>query len=392
MQQRNIRILALLAIMVLVAGLYYWLPFWHSGSKSALPLGVLANMEVGNDGSPRNLQAGGVLAFLYRQREAACSSEGQFMNGVGSMTEVGRPCDYQQLALAPLNGVRPDKLMRDPVTYMRKNSSVEVFTLAGYAPDVPNAAPVNQMSIIRLDPENPVPQALVGGYSGGAHCCETVWLFWRNKEKWEHLELSTDQDGDRIPPVLTLPGTDPVMSLEAPGFAYSFASYAGSYTPPRFVAFSRGMLEDVTHQPQYRPLLLAHIRKTIGGGMDDGGCSGRGNVEPNGFLAYYTAMLALLGHFPESWAYTLLHYDHRPRQKDDPIDKKAFIHDLRETLHQNGYITDQDYNSAPLSVEQLSAEEQARFAPPQSLFSMLPDSDALYPAQAALCAGGTIGP
>lgn len=342
------------------------------------------------------LENGNLTALLHYQDAPRCPDT-LLLDHVGDMIGKDKPCHLLQLTLiasvAPASSDQDRKAAKKLVynvnlaAYAPSDSSLpDIGTVAGTEAENHQAPAryATRLSLIGLDPQNPVPQVLVGGYSGGVHCCEVTRLLWLSPDHhWMALHLP-DQDGGTVLPLSFVPHMAPVFVFNDQNFLYTFASYNGSYQPPVLLRFQGGRLEDVSSRPGYRPLLLANLD------VASRSCTKKEVREPNGYLAYYVAMLARLGHFHEAMIYAVLHQSITPQLAKDMAGIEVFPRHLRDILLQGKYITQTDYDSAPLRPEQLSASERARFSPVGSLFSMLPEGNARLSKEAISCISGNM--
>jgi len=110
------------------------------------------------------------------------------------------------------------------------------------------------VGIARMAPDDPAPTVLIGGYSGGAHCCATlqaislvdgrpVSTILPMKDGEPLTEFPTDLDGDGIRDFEWIDNS----------LLYAFTSYAGSLPVPRIYNLRRGELVDVSHEARYAP-------------------------------------------------------------------------------------------------------------------------------------------
>lgn len=112
------------------------------------------------------------------------------------------------------------------------------------------------VGIARMASSDAVPTVLLGGYSGGAHCCAT-------------LQAVSLVDGQPVSTIVPMKDGDPVDAypedIDGDGtrdFAwidnsllYAFTSYAGSLPAPRIYNLRRGELVDVTREPGFGAMI-----------------------------------------------------------------------------------------------------------------------------------------
>lgn len=141
----------------------------------------------------------------------------------------------------------------------------------------------------RLAPGDPAPTVLIGGYSGGAHCCATLQavsqvggrpvttaLPMRDGEPLAAFPRDLDGDGTRD------------LEWSDDSLLYAFASHAGSWSIPRIYHLERGTLVDVSRQPGFAPLYRKLGEQALA-------VCRKGEGEPNGACAAYAYTRALLG-------------------------------------------------------------------------------------------------
>jgi hypothetical protein len=239
-----------------------------------------------------------------------------------------------------------------------------------------------KVAIRRLDNATALPQVVVTGYSGGAHCCtSTVVATAGSDGAWKFVKLG-EIDGDQGFAFLDLEhnGSSDLIDA-ADGFNYEFASYAGSYSPTRIQKFADGALRDVTKEPHYRGFLLGELQR-----MEQEAAR---NVpsEPNGYLAGWVAQKVLVGQFDEGWRTVLASYDRESTNGLDAcaVDKsvwaknrygtpvcpegqelrRPFPEALALRLVELGYITPEQSGAVgydPAKVDERRKEATARYA------------------------------
>ncbi|TPW35171.1 hypothetical protein [Oecophyllibacter saccharovorans] len=139
-------------------------------------------------------------------------------------------------------------------------------------------------------PSEPPPVLMVSTYTGGAHCCDRIRLYYDAgyatpgtvsaqaagvPGSWRVYELP-QQDGSGLPPVLDVqgdPAVPPVVVLQDQSFDYTFAPHAESIMPPVLTALHLGppgpdglrplMATDMTASPAYRSYLLASFSRIV---------------------------------------------------------------------------------------------------------------------------------
>lgn len=151
------------------------------------------------------------------------------------------------------------------------------------------------VGIGRLSTTDPAPAVLLGGFTGGAHCCATLRAVIPDNGRLRVLDFPTRDGGteDTFPKDLDGDGTVDIV-LQDDSFRYQFASGAGSWSPPTAYNIYRGQIVNVTTQPGYRRLFADYAREA------KTACSDRRNSDRNGACAAYVAASARLGRYPEA--------------------------------------------------------------------------------------------
>lgn len=147
-----------------------------------------------------------------------------------------------------------------------------------------------KVAIRRLDAGTERSQAVLSGYTGGAHCCTATAVVTAGPDgSWKAVDLGL-LDGDQGHAFLD-PARDgsTVLVSVANAFLYRFASYAGSFAPTRIESFRDGAILDVTAEPRFRSFLRSELRS-----MEQGRADAL-RSEPNGYWAAWAAQKALVG-------------------------------------------------------------------------------------------------
>ena len=156
------------------------------------------------------------------------------------------------------------------------------------------------LSLADLDSDG-TSEAIVQGYSGGAHCCTDTLVYSWQDGAFKTLETGyldglggefTDLDGN---------GLSEFVSVDNQ-FLYRFSSYAGSFPPPRILTYKAGNFTETTKQ------YPAEIRKSIAR-IEEIFADSNFSGERNGLLAGYVAMKSLVGEYEAGWQYMLERYD-----------------------------------------------------------------------------------
>ncbi len=181
---------------------------------------------------------------------------------------------------------------------------------------------VTGAQLVQLDAD-PLYEALVSTYTGGAHCCTTFHVFDAHNGAWRRDTVSAgsfgfavrDLDGDGA---AELVGEDP-------RFEYAFSSFAASRGATRIFAVRGGRFRAVTTEPRFQHVLEAH-RDALAADLAR---SGDNDDVRRGLLAALAAEYALLGDAPAGLE---LAAQHLPEG-----DRAAFLRDLRAFLAEQGF-------------------------------------------------------
>lgn len=203
------------------------------------------------------------------------------------------------------------------------------------------------VGIGRLSRADPAPSVLLGGFTGGAHCCATLRAIIPDNGRLRVIEFPT-RDGDTedtFPEDVDGDGTVDII-LQDDRFRYQFASGAGSWSPPMIYNVYRGQIVDVTTQPAYRSMWERYAREARRA------CAARQNYDRNGACAAYVAAAARLGRYaialleveglasststflPRSCRVAEVNYQCPPGQE---ITFRAFVPALSWFLRENNY-------------------------------------------------------
>ncbi|MER0238276.1 hypothetical protein [Fulvimarina sp. MAC8] len=156
-------------------------------------------------------------------------------------------------------------------------------------------AEFNPRGEIGLQPLTPGGQTLlITYYSGGAHCCTSIVLFWERDGGIEKLDFGDYDGGGAGFEDIDGDGTKEIITVDQ-RFLYFFDGYAASLSPTRIHKLDWDGIQDVTEVQWYRP----YLRKEFTGdlnrflnpdeGMDFGG------PLPQGIVAGLIAKAAQLG-------------------------------------------------------------------------------------------------
>lgn len=168
------------------------------------------------------------------------------------------------------------------------------------------------------------PEVIADFFTGGAHCCTYSLIYRYDAAKKTYVEMQHDwrdigyrlQDVDKN-------GTIEFRSADA-GFAYAFASFAGSSFPIQVWRYDRGKMIDETRR--YPKDIYADAYRNwqsyINAGEEDG--------EVKGVLAAYMADKYLLNQQEDGWK--------RLRNAYKGSDREQFFTDLKAFLAKTGYV------------------------------------------------------
>jgi hypothetical protein len=159
------------------------------------------------------------------------------------------------------------------------------------------------LQIVELDNTNQAPEVLFSEYSGGAHCCTTITIFYQDKHAiWQSTQLDW-LDGYPVGATTIDSIDDYVIITRDQSFPYYFDSYANSLVPSRVYALESGKLVDISDHNRLVPYFKAQaslIEQTF---------LQSSPPESNGFWAGYVAIKARADEFDDGWEKMLTHYD-----------------------------------------------------------------------------------
>lgn len=281
-------------------------------------------------------------------------------------------------------------LMEDEAPPPEQGQLCTVATLVEQAPNHPEfrqviaslvrgdngALTTLHLALYQLEPGGALPQLLLSGYTGGAHCCAVSALVGADGTGQWHVSELPSQDGDSVPGVVDINhdgGRQFVFSDQR--FNYRFAPYVWSVMPLVIYEYAQGQIKTVTTQPAYRPFLTAYFRHDFASGAITSFAQG----EVNGFLAAYVANSANLGQLQAGWNYMLRRYNRSMEQMDMTwcaLDKSVwgqgvtacpapYVHlvpypqQLALFLLQSGYITHAQCVALGYDPEKIQQEQDA---------------------------------
>jgi hypothetical protein len=223
----------------------------------------------------------------------------------------------------------------------------------------PSDKPASKVTLVRLDPNSPLPQVVFTYFWQGAHCCTVTKIASRGEaQAWHVIEgEALDGGGGYVFEDIEEAGFSYLLSNDQ-SFYYTFDSYAGSSAPIRIHQLVGNKLVDVTNEPKLRHRLLQALYALEEGASED-------SWHSNGFLAGWVAASILVDRGKEAWAKMLANYDHQsdfgPQKctTNGPLERcseskkvrLAFPWALRQFLHDQNYIGDINSWSVPYEVE-----------------------------------------
>ena len=142
----------------------------------------------------------------------------------------------------------------------------------------------------RLAKADSEPVVILEGYSGGMHCCGTFQLIAAVGDAVKVLPLDGIDGGagDHFPRDLDGDGVRDIERQDD-AFRYTFASGAGSWSPPVIYNWRGGALVDVSAEPRYAPFWARYAAKVLKY------CKPSSRFERNGACAAYAAAMGRLG-------------------------------------------------------------------------------------------------
>ena len=183
------------------------------------------------------------------------------------------------------------EVLKAPIASFDKDTSIDGLNI--------------KIAIRKLDPATALPQIVLSGFTGGAHCCTVTSVLTEAADGSWKVACLGEMDGDRGYGFLDIghDGSTELVDI-ADGFLYEYASYAGSYAPTRIQVFGGNKLKNVTTDPRYRDFLLHELKEM------EKSAPQPGQDESNGYWAAWVAQKALVDQLKEAWAVLLKSYDH----------------------------------------------------------------------------------
>ncbi|MEM6712239.1 MAG: hypothetical protein AAF590_08145 [Pseudomonadota bacterium] len=143
--------------------------------------------------------------------------------------------------------------------------------------------------IAQFDPSTRTPEVIVTSYTGGAHCCDAIWVVSINEDgAWQTEDMGAFDGGYSYEDA----NGDGVYELAVfdQSFFYTFDCYACSWPPKMYLQMHAGDLLDVSSDVSFRPAYEAEI----------GGYVPEQHPDQPGRLAGWAALEARLGRGEEA--------------------------------------------------------------------------------------------
>ena len=149
------------------------------------------------------------------------------------------------------------------------------------------------VGIGRLASGDTAPVVMLGGYSGGAHCCTTLQVvsLVDGHAVTTGLPLRDGEIADSFPRDVDGDGTVDIRWSDD-SLLYAFTSYAGSRAVPRFYNLRQGRLVDVSREGGFAREYRSFARKALRDCRED-------DVENSSACAAYAYALAIQGRAEE---------------------------------------------------------------------------------------------
>ena len=220
----------------------------------------------------------------------------------------------------------------------------------------PNEKPAAVARLVKLDLASPLPSIVFSYYWQGAHCCTLTKLATLKSDGSWTIVSSEAIDGDGYQ-FEDLDGTGRAYLVSVDqSFLYAFASYAGSFAPPKIQRLESGRLVDITQDALMEHYIAQDMfrQKAFAKQQDE--------LKTNGYLAAFVADAMMLGQGDAAWGTMLADYEREDNgfgidkcSTDQPLDKcpddkkgkLPFPAGLRQFLTEHGYMKDPDRFSVP---------------------------------------------
>lgn len=202
-----------------------------------------------------------------------------------------------------------------------------------------------EASIAEIDPGNTYPEVYFSSYSGGAHCCNSIFIAEELNGKWVGIPIGEfdgdgnyleDADGDGLAEIVTVDNR----------FLYAFDCYACSAAPLTITTVRSGRILDVSADPRYLPAhreWLTQLESFIDPAE---------KWKSPGYLAGWVAAKIRVGEGADAWQQLSLNWDSAADKGEEacltgepleecPAKSRAvlkFPERLRLFLEQTGYL------------------------------------------------------
>jgi hypothetical protein len=151
-----------------------------------------------------------------------------------------------------------------------------------------------EASIAEIDPGNDMSEVFFSSFTGGAHCCNEIYVVTERGSEWVTVSVGSfdgggpmlrDADGDGVAEIIAVDNS----------FLYQFDSYAGSAAPRQILAVEDGEVADVTREPRF---LAAHQEWLA---EIESWAPGEDRWTMPGWIAGWVATKILVGQGAEAW-------------------------------------------------------------------------------------------
>jgi hypothetical protein len=208
-------------------------------------------------------------------------------------------------------------------------------------------------AVLKLDAATPGNQVVIDTYSGGPHCCAIDTIIEHTRDGWKAIALPAGREagaaGSQVNDTLAPKDIDgdgyPDFVLSDDRFDYTFASYTGSWLPPRIFRLQAGAFVDESASRKFDAVFRKDMKEVKPGCLEK-------TDSPDGSCAGYVADAARIGQFESGWRFMLAHYSKEdvqaectvPVSEGHPCPERAtiwrtFPDRLAHFLGENGYIT-----------------------------------------------------
>ncbi len=154
--------------------------------------------------------------------------------------------------------------------------------------------PVSEASIAEIDTSNETPEVYFSSYTGGAHCCNEVYVVEASGRGWITVSVGSfdgggnfleDADGDGVAEIVAVDNV----------FLYQFDSYAGSAAPLQILTVEAGEVVDVSTDPRFGDAHREWLSEI------EGWAVGPERWTMSGWIAGWVAAKVRVGEGEEAW-------------------------------------------------------------------------------------------